>query len=405
MVTLSKPAAGDTNWATPINGNWTTIENSFDQSLCQGRLTLISGNAGSYDPLPKTPSATDTGADTVDFSSAHGWRTGTPVWVASTIGGLTAGTIYFARAVDSDTISFHATVSDAEGNVSKVNLTAAITVLIMPLGIASTTVYFTPYMGNRISLYSGSTWNVLSFSEISLALSGLTSGRNYDVFVYDNAGTPALELSQPWNADGVTRTDSVSLQDGIRIKTSDNTRRYVGTIRTTATNATEDSLTKRFVVNYYNRLRRTLFTCPGYNDDIAEYTYSAAGNFAPANAGAGSRIEVLSNGEDTTAIQIQAACYHPNSWGTYVLAGPGIDSTTNAVRASRTHGTWNSSVRAMITTAVCRYDPILVEGYHTIDLLIAGGGGAYTPYLIADMARYGSATDQPATFIEAFLMA
>ncbi len=468
MVTLNKPSAGNTAWYQPVTDNWTTIENGFDQAICQGRLTLASGNPA-YAPQARTPSSTDTANDTVDFPIAHGWTTGTMVIPLSTVGGLTGGTVYYVRVVDSDTISFHSTLANALSN-TKIDLTASITVEIQPFGVASTTLYFTPYLGNRISLYDGSSWTIATLSERSLSISALIANVTYDVFIYDNAGTLTLETS-PWKSVTATssptaglnktinlpdtagvvvgsyvtvkdgsnsevarvtavvanfsitveniaavagytlpdvyypvRSSALSLQDGIYVKSGATTRRFLGSLRMALTSGIagqgEDSLTKRFLVNYYNRMRRTLFTCPGYSNNDAETTYGLTGSFAPMNAGTGSRVEMLSNGEDICSILAQVGCYFDNAWNEWMEAGPGIDSITNAVRSLKFYGIWNSSVRAMQTMGVCHYDPVLAEGYHTIDLL--GVGAAY---VVADTGRAGAVADPPCTYLEAIVMA
>lgn len=56
------------------------------------------------------------------------------------------------------------------------------------------TLYFSPYQGNRIALYDGSRWHMHTFSEINIAVPS-TVWQLYDVFVYDNAGTLTLELN------------------------------------------------------------------------------------------------------------------------------------------------------------------------------------------------------------------
>lgn len=61
------------------------------------------------------------------------------------------------------------------------------------------TIYLTPFRGNYIGLYNGSAWELLALSEISLSLSGLNPWSIHDVFVYNNAGTPTLELTA-WTA-------------------------------------------------------------------------------------------------------------------------------------------------------------------------------------------------------------
>jgi hypothetical protein len=121
---------------------------------------------------------------------------------------------------------------------------------------SQSTLYFTPFQGNLVSLYDGSVWKLYAFSEVSIALSGLTSGRPYDVWLYDNAGTLTLELLA-WT-DGTTRATALALQDGVYVKTGATTRRYLGTIYTTATTTTEDSASKRYVWNYYNQVPRTI---------------------------------------------------------------------------------------------------------------------------------------------------
>lgn len=149
---------------------------------------------------------------------------------------------------------------------------------------AAGTLYFTPYIGNRIATYSGSAWSVSSFAEKSLSLS-LTSGKNYDVFIV--SGTLALELSAAWTND-TTRADALALQDGIYVKSSDHTRRYLGTIRASGTNTTEDSDTKRFVWNLYNQSERQLWR----QDSTANWNYSTD-SWRQANAASANQVEIV----------------------------------------------------------------------------------------------------------------
>ena len=135
---------------------------------------------------------------------------------------------------------------------------------------AKTTIYYTPYDGNFLSIYNGTSWNAYSFAELSLALGTLTSGKNYDVFAYISGSTVTLELSTAWTSD-TARADAISLLNGVYIKTSNNTRRYLGTFRTTATTTTEDSLTKRFVWNINNQQERPVQKF----EATASWTYQA----------------------------------------------------------------------------------------------------------------------------------
>ncbi len=66
--------------------------------------------------------------------------------------------------------------------------------------VSGGTVYYTPYKGNRIALYTGGVWRLYTFTEISVSLTGIAAGTNVDIFIYDNAGTLTLE-STNWSND------------------------------------------------------------------------------------------------------------------------------------------------------------------------------------------------------------
>ncbi len=135
----------------------------------------------------------------------------------------------------------------------RLTLTTAVPVTTADV-TAATTLYFTPYQGNQIGTYSGSAWSVNAFTEKSITLASLTAGLPYDVFIVDS--TLALELLAWTNA--TTRATALVLQDGIYCKTGALTRRYLGTICIAATGQCEDSLARRLVFNYYNRVNRPM---------------------------------------------------------------------------------------------------------------------------------------------------
>jgi hypothetical protein len=120
------------------------------------------------------------------------------------------------------------------------------------------TLYFTPLgTGAGVALYDGSDWQTYTLSEVTLSLSAV-AGSLYDVFLYDSGGgTLALELSPAWSGLN-TRSEALAKQDGVWVKGSDHTRRYVGTICASGTNQTEDSKAKRYVWNAYNRVPRLM---------------------------------------------------------------------------------------------------------------------------------------------------
>lgn len=184
------------------------------------------------------------------------------------------------------------------------------------------TIYFTPYKGNRISLYNGSAWKVYSFSELSLALTA-TSGKNYDVFVYDNAGTLTLELSDAWTND-TTRDDALALQDGVYVKSGSTTRRWLGTIRASGTNVCEDSAAKRFVWNYYNRVLRAVRGTTE-TTDTWDYTTDA---WRQANANTANQFEYVAGiAEDAISVKVATGANNTGSSAIFSV-GIGISSST-----------------------------------------------------------------------------
>jgi hypothetical protein len=189
--------------------------------------------------------------------------------------------------------------------------------------LAQSTLYFTPGCGaggNRIALYTGSYWRLISFTELSLALSGLTSGRPYDVFIDYTAGAPALELVA-WTND-TTRATALALQDGVLVQTSDPDSRYVGTIYTTSTTETEDSAAKRFVWNLHNQEARRMFV----RDTTDSWTYTT-NTWRQANAGAANQLDYVT-GIASTLLEATVISIANASTSQNIAVGVGVDSTT-----------------------------------------------------------------------------
>ena len=121
----------------------------------------------------------------------------------------------------------------------------------------ATSIYYTPYTGNKIALYDGSAWDLFTFTEITISLSGFTAIKAYDVFAYNNSGTVTIE-TVIWT-NNTTRATGLVYQDGVLVKSGATTRRYLGTVYINAAGGqTEDTMVKRYLWNYYNRVSRPL---------------------------------------------------------------------------------------------------------------------------------------------------
>jgi len=134
---------------------------------------------------------------------------------------------------------------------------------------SSSIVYFAPYMGNRISLYvQDYGWRVYSFSELTLDISGISLGKNIDVWIYDNAGTLTLAYTE-WS-NNTLRATAIVRQDGVYVKSGSPSYRYLGSVRTSGAGVTCSTLLKRFCINYYNPLPLKLEV----KDSTANWTYA-----------------------------------------------------------------------------------------------------------------------------------
>ncbi len=233
---------------------------------------------------------------------------------------------------------------------------------------AKSTLYFTPYNGNLVSVYDGSRWLIKQFTELSLALTGLTADKNYDVFL---TNTPALELSAAWTND-TTRATAIAQQDSVDIKSGDATRRWLGTIRAVTSTTTEDSLLKRFVWNKYNRVRRKMLR---QTPDVS-WTYSTVGTWRSANADNANRLQfVVGVKEDPIECRVTTVAQSTvNMWSGVGLA---LDATNT--NHADLWGTWSNSTNTPVR-AFAEYAVVPSIGFHYIQWVenIINGAGTVT---------------------------
>lgn len=205
---------------------------------------------------------------------------------------------------------------------------------------AATTLYWTPYGGNRVALYDGSAWAIYTFTERSIAVPATTS-QMYDVFVYNNAGTITLELAA-WTND-TTRATALTTQDGVLVKTGALTRRYLGSFRTTGVSGqTEDSAAKRYVWNYYNRKKRLMRVV----EATGWWTYTTAA-YRQANNAATNQLEfVVGVAEDEVEALVQISVRNSGT-GVNVAVGIGLNAT-NANNATTYTGHQNPAAASAL---------------------------------------------------------
>lgn len=232
---------------------------------------------------------------------------------------------------------------------------------------AASTIYFTPWMGNRIALFDGTdTWNLYALSsELGLALGTLTANTLYDVFCYSNAGVPTLEVGPAWT-DSSTRSTEIVLQDGVHVRSGASTRRYLGTFRTINTTQTADSPGNRLLWNHYNRVARPLRV----TDSSGSWTYTTA-TWRQAN-GSGSNQAGVVVGVSGAAIHLEVDATRSNTEVATGRSSIGINSTstpgTNVLQSA------GSNPAGGFATSQARYHGYPSVGYTSYSWLEKGSG-------------------------------
>jgi len=354
----------------------------------------------------------------------------------------TTGTVFNKAWVDAfyDAIDNVIAASDNETCDGRLTLTTVTPVTTSDV-TAAASVYWTPYKGNRISLYDGSSkWLGYSFAETTLALGTLVNAQAYDVFAYNSSGTVTLETAEwanatvtmtiatpcvvTWTTHGMSTSQSITFtnsggalptgvvantqyfvtvvdantfklsttranvaagtfvnssgtqsgthtghqpqarqtalvkQDGVLVKSGTTTRRYLGSFLTSSTTTTEDSLAKRYVFNYYNRLRRPLRR----QDTTDTWTYTTA-TYQQANASASNQVEVFVGfAESLLEASVHANAANTNT-GVAIAAAIGEDVTNAKSSACVTNFSYTALANAYVSaSAAVRLYPTV--GYH-----------------------------------------
>jgi hypothetical protein len=234
-----------------------------------------------------------------------------------------------------------------------------------------TTVYYTPYLHDKINLFDGVNWKQYTFTERSLAVPA-TTATVYDLFMYDNSGTLTLEATA-WTND-TTRATALTTQNGVLVKTAATTRRYLGSFRTTGVSGeTEDSLAKRYVWNYYNRTERLLKVIEGTNS----WTYSTASWRQANNAAANQLDMVIGVSEDP--VEAHVVAFTQNSAGVNAaIVGVGVDKTNG--NDAQFFGYASSNSIVLPTRAEYKGYPGVGRHYLAWVENAVGGGGTQTWY-------------------------
>lgn len=206
----------------------------------------------------------------------------------------------------------------------RLTLTSATPVTITDTSGSTPTLYYTPYLHDRITLYtSGSVWTVYQFPELSAASLTGAAGSVADVFISWNSGSPGI-TTIAWT-NSTTRATGLTLLNGVLVSSGNFTSRYVGTIFFDTTNTLSDTVLIRGIWNYNNRVTRGLL-----KTDSTSHTYGSA-TFREWNGGATHILQfVVGLLEDSAELELFGTMSIPatGATGFAMNMGIGVDSTT-----------------------------------------------------------------------------
>ena len=265
--------------------------------------------------------------------TTNGLTAGLDYYVSATAGALTStappNARYIGRADSSTSILVEANpiptsvVNPLEICEGRLTLTSGTPVTTGDVS-ASVSAYWSPYRGNRIALYDGTqSWSIVTFTEITISLTGKTASTPYDVFAYNNSGTVAIELLA-WTSK-TARATALVLQDGVLVESGATTRRYLGSIYINSSGGqTDDTAAKRYVWNYYNRVPRALRVI----ESTASWTYNTA-TIRQARASTANQVEVVVGvAEVPVDLSLVVTMSNSNAATCDVQIGIGENSTT-----------------------------------------------------------------------------
>lgn len=304
------------------SGTTGTVINNAEKTTLYGQIDAAIDGA---DATTRTVAKGGTGATTL---TAHGVVLGNGTSAVAITAAGTSGQVLTSNGASADPTFQAVPIDTVDVGLCQGRLTLTTAVPVTTADVtAATTLRFALYGGNLIALYSGSAWALFTFPELSIAVPATTS-QMYDVFVYDNAGTRTLEVLA-WTND-TTRATALVLQDGVLCKTGVLTRRYVGSFRTTTVSGqTEDSAAKRYVWNYYNRVRRPLVR----QETTDTWNYTTA-TLRQAIASTANQVEIVVGvAEVLLELDLRVVALNTNA-AVQIVVAIGEDSTTVALAIS-----------------------------------------------------------------------
>lgn len=291
-----------------------------------------------------------------------------------TVPAPSAGDLVQYDGADWVNVTVEDTIGDSLRHVNELRLVNSSVAYFLSETATVTSIHAVPVYGDSIALYDGTKYVLVrTGGAISLALAGLTAGVPNDVYGYLSGGTLALEL-QPWTS-ALVRGGAAALTpvDGIYVKASDNTRRFLGTFVPSSATQITMSTSRRAIWNFYNQtVQRAYLAVSGLSYLIPD----TGGSFRQVNADPTYKLEVVTGFGNMNVASISA---HTTLRPTTPIAGTdqasaaigiGFDTTTvNNAQKSNIVSVGNNVINSIGFSAHTEWVGYLPNGFNTINWL------------------------------------
>lgn len=176
------------------------------------RAKLTTGSGSPNGNTAGTAGSAGIGADTY-------WDSTNLILYVCTVTGNAAAAVW--TAVNASTAA--AIIPQPQGYLTPLSGTP-----ILTSDTTNGTVFYTPYLGNTVPVYNGTSFAAVVFSELALTLSASnTASTIYDVFVFNNSGVLTLVTGPAWTSSaagssargGGAGTTQISRLNGIWVNT------------------------------------------------------------------------------------------------------------------------------------------------------------------------------------------
>lgn len=263
---------------------------------------------------------------------------------------------------------------------------------------AKTVVYYTPYMGNLVPLYDGTTMVATTFTEVSQSTAdssksptAVVANSNYDIFCWADSGTNRCTRGPAWSSAtargtgaGTTELERISgvwlNKNAITNGPAANRGTYVGTIRSNSSSQVDwtfgatGTAASLQVWNAYNRVAVTTTV----SDSSSSWTYLAT-TPRQANGSSINQINFVSGlAEDGIYGAYQVTTNTGTATGAWYEIGVGLDSTTIRTRSASAQSPAAAQMQSS-PTAAGAFAPQL--GAHFFAAIEMGNGSTPTTFL------------------------